>query len=66
MPDTRPALATWRIIDLFLHDGTTEPLPYTDLATPQDQQNRFSFQPYAVLALIVKGTVQATYIKVDA
>jgi hypothetical protein len=41
-------------------------LPYTSLATSQDQENRFGFQPYAVLVLVVKGTVQATDIKVDA
>jgi hypothetical protein len=52
------------MVDLFLHDGTTEPLPYTSLAPPQDQEHRFSFQPYTVLALIVKRTVQATDIKV--
>jgi hypothetical protein len=39
IPDTGPSLATWRIVDFFLHDDTTEPLPYTGLAAPQDQEN---------------------------
>src|SRR6266567_1672502 len=38
IPDTRPSLGTWRIVDLFLDNGTTEPLPYPSLATPQDQE----------------------------
>jgi hypothetical protein len=65
IPDTRPSLGTGRIVNLFFHNGTTEPLPCTGLATSQDQEYRFGFQPYTVLALIVKGTVQATDIKVD-
>src|SRR5262249_3840666 len=64
-PDTRPSLTTWGVVNLFLHDGTTEPLPCPGLAAPQDQEHRFGFQPHAVLALIVKRTVQTTDVKID-
>jgi hypothetical protein len=57
IPDTGPSFMTWRLADSFLHDGTTDPLPCTDVAASQDQENRFSFQPDAVLALIVKRAV---------
>jgi hypothetical protein len=64
-PDSRPSLATWGVVDLFFHDSTTEPLPCPSLAAPQDQENRFGFQPYALLALIIKRTVEATDVKID-
>jgi hypothetical protein len=54
---TGSSFTTGRIVDFFLHNGTTEPLPYTDLAAPQDQENRFSFQADTVLALIIKRAV---------
>jgi hypothetical protein len=60
------ALITRRVVDLFLHDGTTDPLPGAGLTMPQDQQNCLGFQANAVLALIVKWAVQATDVKVDA
>jgi hypothetical protein len=64
--DAMPSFAIWRVVHLFLYDGTTEPLPYTGLTVPQDQQDCLSFQAYAVLTLIVKRAVQATDIQVDA
>src|SRR6266545_2226240 len=65
-PDTRPTLATWRVVDFFLHNGTTEPLPFPCLAASQDQEDRLGFQPDAILALIIKRAVQATEVKIDA
>jgi hypothetical protein len=44
LSDTGPSCTTGRIVDFFLHHGTTEPLPCTGLAVPQDQENRFGFQ----------------------
>ena len=57
LPDTGPPLATGRIVDFFLHHGTTEPLLCTSLAAPQDQENCFGFQSNTVLELIVKRSV---------
>jgi hypothetical protein len=57
LPDTGPSFATGRIVDFFLHHGTTEPLPCTSLAAPQDQEHRFGFQADTILALIVKRSI---------
>ena len=32
-----------RVVDLFFHDDTTDPLPFTRVAVPQNQENRFCF-----------------------
>jgi hypothetical protein len=45
------------MVDFFLYNGTTEPLPCPSLAAPHDQENRFGFQSDTVLALIVKRSV---------
>jgi hypothetical protein len=57
LPNTGPSFATGCMVNFFLHHGTTEPLPCTGLAAPQDQENRFGFQSDTVLALIVKRSV---------
>jgi hypothetical protein len=57
LPDTGPSFATGHMVDFFLHNGTTEPLPCPSLAAPHDQENRFGFQSDTVLALIVKRSV---------
>jgi hypothetical protein len=38
IPDTEPSFATGCIVDFFLHNGTTEPLPCTGLAAPRDRE----------------------------
>jgi len=39
--DPRAALAIGGIADLFLHDGTADPLPFACLTVPQDEEDRF-------------------------
>jgi hypothetical protein len=57
MPDTGASLATGRVVDLFLYDSTTKPLPYTGFEAPHDQEDCFGFQADTVLTLLIKGTV---------
>ena len=64
-PDAMPPFTIWGVGDFFFHDSATDPMPFAGFAVLQNQEDRFSFQPYTVLALVVKGTVQATDIKID-
>jgi hypothetical protein len=64
--NTNTAFAIGRIADLFLHDGTADPLPFACLTVPQDEEDRFGFEPYTILTLIVVWPVQATDVQVDA
>jgi hypothetical protein len=61
-----PSFTIRGVIDLFFHDSTTDPLPFTGFTVLQNQENRFSFETYTVLALVVKRAVQATDIKINS
>ncbi|ETX07083.1 MAG: hypothetical protein ETSY2_13270 [Candidatus Entotheonella gemina] len=40
-PDTKPSFTIRCIVDLFFHDNTTDPLPFTSFTVFQNQKNRF-------------------------
>ena len=61
-----PSVTIGRAVDLFFHDGTADPLPFTRFAMLQDQEYRLALQPYTILTLIVKRPVQAANVEIDS